>query len=121
MKKVLPILSVAAVIAVLAVTITACSSKEKTDTQKNLVLAAADTAGLADFQEWKAQNERKDASMYYAANSSTAPVAKRTVARKPAATRTTTTAPVATTTKKKGWSKAAKGTAIGAATGAVAG
>ena len=97
---------------------TACSSKEKTDTEKNLVLSASDTAGLADFQEWQAQNERKDASMYYTANQAPAPVVKRTVARKPAAT---TTAPVATTSKKKGWSKAAKGTAIGAATGAVAG
>jgi hypothetical protein len=120
MKKVLPILSIAALIAILAVTITACSSKQKTDAEKNLVLSASDTAGLANFQEWKAMNERKDPALYYTGNSAPATtVAKPAVVRKPAVR---TTAPVTTTTtKKKGWSKAAKGTAIGVATGAVAG
>jgi hypothetical protein len=119
MKKTLPILSIAALIAILAITITACSSKQKTDAEKNLVLSASDTAGLADFQEWKAMNERKDPSMYYTGNSAPATtVARPAVSSKPAVR---TTAPVTTTTKKKGWSKAAKGTAIGAATGAVAG
>ena len=120
MKKTLPILSIAALIAILAITITACSSKQKTDAEKSLVLSASDTAALADFQEWKAMNERKDPSMYYTGNSAPATtVAKPAVSRKPTVR---TTAPVTTTTtKKKGWSKAAKGTAIGAATGAVAG
>jgi hypothetical protein len=120
MKRTLPILS-AALIVTATVMMTACSSKPKTDAEKNLVLSASDTAGLADFQEWKVQNERKDANLYYATGNRAAPVnTVRKTSTVQKNTGTTTTKPVAAT-KKKGWSKAAKGAAIGTAAGAIAG
>lgn len=124
MKKTLSIFSIAAIIVALTAIMVSCSSKEKKAEDASLVLSASDTAGLADFQAWKAVNERKDASMYMAANQPQAAVAKTvrktTTTRRPAAT-STASQPVAVPAKKKGWSKAAKGTAIGAAGGAVAG
>ena len=93
----------------------ACNSKQGTEAK----VIFADTTGLAEFQQWKAMNETKDANTYYM---QPAPVAKRTVARKSSSqnsgsmnTATTNTA------KKKGWSKAAKGAVIGGASGAVLG
>ncbi len=81
MKKTLHILPIAALLTTGVIAMTACSSKEKTDAEKNLVLSASDTTGLADFQEWKAQNERKDANTYYM-NNTAAPVnTKPAVAR----------------------------------------
>ena len=120
MKRTLPILSIAVLIAGLLITITSCQSKKDQD---SLVLSAVDTTGLAQFQLWKAMNEDKTANMNYIQGYKDAMATKTTtktvVYRNPAAT-----APrraVAQTTKKKGWSKAAKGTAIGATTGAIAG
>jgi Glycine zipper len=119
MKRTLHILSITAIVAFMAVAMTACSSKQKTDTATNLVLSASDTAGLADFQEWKAQNERKDAMEYMASKTATTTSAARpAVVRKPVAS---TPAPAPVAAKKKGWSKAAKGTTIGAVAGAAAG
>jgi hypothetical protein len=120
MKRTLPILSVALIVTA-AVMMTACSSKPKTDAEKNLVLSASDTTGLADFQEWKVQNERKDPNLYYATGNTPAPVnaVRKTTAVKKS-TGTTATKPVAAA-KKKGWSKAAKGAAIGTAASAIAG
>ncbi len=54
MKKFLPFLSIAFLLA-------ACSSQPETETKTlqsaNQALAPVDTAGLAQFQQWKAQNE----------------------------------------------------------------
>src|SRR5829696_9029200 len=54
MKKFIPFLSIAFLLA-------ACSSKPEAETKTlqsaNQSAAAADTAGLAQFQQWKAQNE----------------------------------------------------------------
>lgn len=127
MKKTLPILSISAILlAAFVIVMASCSSKTKTAEQTNLTLSAADTAGLAQFQEWKALNERKDPNQYYTAGQQAAPVqpaaVKKTV-RKTTPARTTTSAPATqpATAKKKGWSKAAKGAVIGTATGAAAG
>jgi hypothetical protein len=126
MKRTLPILSVAILLMTAFVFVmTSCGSKSNTNAGNSMTLSAADTAGLADFQEWKAQNERKEPSLYYNPSATTTaakPVAKKTtstktVATKPAATSSTTS----TASKKKGWSKAAKGAVIGTATGAAAG
>ena len=62
MKKLLPILSMLFVSAIL---ISACNSKPPTDPNAGKVLTYADTAGLADFQKWKVQNELKDPAVYY--------------------------------------------------------
>lgn len=82
-----------------------------------------DTVGLSQFQSWKAQNETADPSEYNKAGATSAGAAQTAVkpASKPAAA-----APVYTTTQpaaaeKKGWSKAAKGTVIGAGSGAIIG
>ena len=96
----------------------ACNSKPTGTADAKVIFA--DTTGLAEFQDWKAMNERKDPNTYYM-NGATAqqPVARRTASRSTSSgsmnTSTTNTA------KKKGWSKAAKGAVIGGAGGAVLG
>jgi hypothetical protein len=94
------------------VILASCGNKTKPET--SLVLSASDTAGLAEFRQWKTQQEMKTQVVYVP---TTQPV--KTVYR----TRTVTpkSAPVSAPARKKGWSKAAKGAAIGAATGAAAG
>ncbi len=122
MKRKLPILSIATVMIAIAIFMVSCGSKEKAESQTQ-VLPTVDTTGLADFQAWKAVNERKDASMYMNA-SQAQPVAAAPAPRRTTTARKTTapaTQPVAQPAKKKGWSKAAKGAAIGTAGGAIAG
>jgi len=128
MKKTLHILGFVLLIAGLMITFTSCDSKKSQDKDTMVLSATADTAGLAEFQDWKRMNETKSATEYYMQGYKDA-VATAAVA-KPAATKTRVIykraatpapAPVAQTVKKKGWSKAAKGTAIGTATGALAG
>lgn len=69
-----------------------------------------------EFQEWKEEkaNKEKAPTVVYVSKPEKPVVRTKTVyVKEPAAT--------TTTTKKKGWSKAAKGTAIGAGVGAAAG
>ena len=85
---------------------TAC--KQKGDLTKSGTYQ--DTTGLAAFQAQKtAAEQRQAAAAYRASQPAPAPVATSSAAAQPAET------------KKKGWSKAAKGTAIGAGSGAVLG
>lgn len=140
MKKFLSVFTVAAFM-------TACTSKQDESAQKAAIIAAyqdsikkaADTAGLAEFQNWKAQNELAEASQYNTAQYAAAPpVAQRTQrASAPARKSSASTArrtyssgnsggsmnstSANTASRKKGWSKAAKGAAIGTAGGAVVG
>ena len=125
MKRKLPILSIAALMAVMLIAFTSCQSKKAPD---NLVLSATDTTGLAEFKSWKAMSETKEANEAYIQGYKDAIAEKTTVAKpaatkvvyrnaQPAVSRTVASQPA----KKKGWSKAAKGTAIGATAGAVAG
>jgi septal ring factor EnvC (AmiA/AmiB activator) len=85
------------------------SCKHKTSDETKVLSASElrDSLELAKYKETKAREAREAAA------------AKERVVT----TTTTQSAPVTTTAapKKKGWSSAAKGTAIGAATGAVAG
>ena len=124
MKRTIPILSVAVLIATVLLSLTACQSKKTPD---SLVLSSTDTTGLAEFKSWKAINEAKAANDSYIQGykdaMATKPVTKTTVVRHvaaPAATRYTP-APAPAPAKKKGWSKAAKSTAVGTAAGAIAG
>jgi len=128
MKKTLHILGFALLVAGLMVTFTSCGSKKSQDKETLVLGSTVDTSGLAEFQDWKRVNETKKASDYYMQGYKDA-VATAAVA-KPAATKTRVIykraatpapAPVAQTVRKKGWSKAAKGTAIGTASGALAG
>jgi hypothetical protein len=67
-----------------------------------------------EFKEWKQQQVN-------APMKTTTATPPTVVVHKHYTVNRTTTAPVAQRTKKKGWSKAAKGTAIGAGAGAAAG
>jgi len=131
MKKILSIITVAAVM-------TACNSNSKTTeadveakiaAYKDSMRMVADTAGLAQYQAWKAQNELADDNQYNATQFAAAvPARTYAPARKASTSRSVNNADgsrnseASNTAKgKKGWSKAAKGTAIGAGTGAVIG
>ena len=151
MKRILPFFSIALVMA-------ACNSTPKLDgetvapaVQQQAQAYNPDTVGLAQFQQWKVQNELADVSDYqavqYAAavpekKVSKAPVRKTT---KPAAPVKSNPAPVSSSdntvsttndgagtissesgneakqAEKKGWSKAAKGAVIGGVAGAAGG
>lgn len=132
MKKLLPILSLAAIM-------TACKNEATTSVAK----PAADTSGLAQFQAWKTAQSlpvQEEATIQY--EEAVAVAAPQRVVRKarPAASapRTTTRevvretapaeAPVVLSNetsqpakKKEGWSKAAKGAVIGGVAGAAGG
>ena len=138
MKRILFIVSIFSFVAVMV----ACNSAPKTDANalikayQDSVKFAADTAGLAQFQAWKAQNELVDPNMYgqgaqYAIAPAGAAATSSAARRSSSASRArsygggsmrsesgnTAKAPA----RKKGWSKAAKGAAIGGGVGAVAG
>lgn len=129
MKKLLPFILILAV-----VLMAACNSKPQADANNGKMMTYVDTSGLAAFQQWKAQNELKDPSVYYMqgredaarefsyAKQST-PVRKKTVTKPKAVSNsggsmnTVSEYPA----KKKGWSKKAKGAAIGGGGGAILG
>ena len=137
MKKLLSIVSAA------AITLTACTSKQNSlsaeqqlQAYKDSIKLAADTAGLSEFQQWKAYNELNAApyqDMQYAA-AAAAPVARSyaparrstSSARRSSGYSRSSGGGYSNSTasypaKKKGWSKAAKGAVIGGAGGAIAG
>jgi uncharacterized membrane protein len=106
MKKLFVILGI-------AVFLFSCKNKSAGETK---VLAASNDAEYTEFVKWKEAKEKAAEAPLPVAASNTVKtiVVKERVA-----------APVAAATpavpRKKGWSKAAKGTVIGAGTGAVAG
>jgi len=120
MKKIFYTLSFILLIAVL---ITACGSKTKSDAATAPAVKYADTIGLAEFQQWKMHNERVaaiDAYQKSVAKTSTAPAArKRSYSQ--SGSMSSASQNEAKVAKKKGWSKAAKGATIGAGSGAVLG
>jgi len=124
MKRVLPILGVAAIAIFL---FTACSTKQGPESVN--AIAAADTAGLAHYEAWKKQQEFAQQYAIYKAdmekNAPKAVSANRAVTprrtQQGGSMSTSTSYPAKTAEKKKGWSKAAKGAVIGGASGAVLG
>jgi hypothetical protein len=130
MKKLLPLLSI---LIIAAIVIVACKSKPQTDANNGKVLTYTDTIGLADFQKWKAQNELKDPTVYYnqgnevatsqSAKRAYAPAHKSSTYRnasKSGSMNSVAQYP-AKTSVKKGWSRRAKGAAIGGGGGAILG
>lgn len=112
------LLLIAIIASIITIAFTACQTKSAA-TDQPPAIPAADTAGLAAYQEWKMQNERKSIEEYQKA-AAPAPATVRTSAPK----KQSSSQPVAAApeqAKKKGWSKAAKGAVIGTATGATAG
>lgn len=136
MKKIFFALSTVAVMA-------SCSNNNpRTAAETKPLTPAIDTAGLAQFQAWKAQNELAVANQLAAQNGLAAQpaevVRERVVyVEKPTTRRSTSTARRSSsssnsgsgtstststnTAKKEGWSKAAKGAVIGGVGGAAAG
>ena len=133
MKRIISIFSIAAVMV-------ACQTSPKPDAEARIkaytdsLKLAADTAGLSQFQAWKAQNELQDPNQYgqnqYAvapvtnAPRSYAPVRRTTrssSASRSSGSRTYESGNTAKAPAKKGCSKAAKGAVIGGAAGAAAG
>lgn len=129
-----------------AVVAAACNTTPKAEVAATapVVTALPDTAGLAQFQDWKAQNELAAATAYKATQPATTVVyaaapqktytAKRSTASRPstanrgvsrssnAGTESGTMASESSrTAKKRGISKAAKGAIIGGVAGAAGG
>ena len=123
MKKVLPILSI---LALFTITIISCNSGPGTATN---AASAADTVGLAQFQSWKAQNERLDPNQYYQQTVVRTPVVKYVPVKSTksnssgygSGSMNSSTENQAKVAEKKGWSKAAKASVIGGGAGAIAG
>ena len=123
MKRIFYTLSIVALFAVL---MTACNSKPATAIENTKGLSYSDTVGLAEFQEWKVQNERVKAIEAYKKSEYATQAVSRTPARKRSysgnsGSMSSGTENQAKTTTKKGWSKAAKGAVIGAGSGAILG
>jgi hypothetical protein len=116
----------------IVVGMTACNTTPDTASTQKAIQPAVDTAGLAQFQAWKAQNElvntQENAAMqpqaqtrevikYYpvssAKRSSSSGVSRSTSSSSGTAS--------SGTTRKKGWSSAAKGAVIGGVAGAAGG
>jgi hypothetical protein len=134
MKKILFLLSITVIAAFL---ITACNSNNRAEADavaklkayQDSVKFSADTAGLAQFQAWKAQNELTDEEMLgentpsaAAGNTTSKPAATRTrsVSRS-SGSRSSSSGNTASAPARKKVSKAAKGAVIGGVGGAVAG
>jgi hypothetical protein len=114
MKKILLIVTVVAVaFAAVMGTMTLTANKSKS-------VINTDTIGLAQFQAWKAAQYDK---MLMEANQPVkqTTAVRRTSTRSSSGSMNSVSSYPAKTTQKKGWSKAAKGTVIGAGTGAVLG
>jgi hypothetical protein len=126
MKRIVPVVAIAAML-------TACNSSPKPEVQgaQTTTTVASDTAGLAQFQQWKAQNELATMNQYGQTTQSTpqtkvvyVPQKTRTVYRNTSSGSSNSGSMSSTssgTAKKKGWSKAAKGATIGGVAGGVAG
>ena len=122
-----------------------CSNDTPRTAAETKVVTPTDTAGLAQYQAWKAQNELAATNQVAQNNLATTQPAKEVVKQrvvyvnKPAPRKTSTKRSTSSagngnnngvsnsnsnntaSAKKKGWSKAAKGAAIGGASGAVIG
>ena len=123
MKRFFYTLSIVALVAVL---LAACNNKPGTAIENTKGLSYSDTVGLAEFQGWKAQNERLNAIEAYKQNANATTASSRTsTTKRTSGTRSGSMVAgsenQAKAAKKKGWSKAAKGAVIGAGSGAVIG
>jgi len=117
-RSILSIFSTTAVLVAMIVVMASCSSKQADIGDKSVVV---DTAGLAQFQAWKAQQNQLALA---AISTPVKSYASRTVKSTAGTTKTgslSTTTQSPAKAKPTGWSKAAKGAVIGAAGGAVAG
>lgn len=124
MKKIIPVVALAGFMV-------ACNNPRpdaaRVESAQNTIIL--DTAGLAQFQAWKAQNEMAQYQQFGEQNNNVATAPARQYASS-SSNRSTSTArrssgssgsTASTGTQKKGWSKAAKGAVIGGVAGGAAG
>lgn len=121
MKRIIPVFAIAA-------TVAACNTTPDTNTTQKAIQPAIDTAGFAQFQAWKAQNELMNTAQYNAQAQQPQTVVKYypvSGARRSTATSGTRSSGSSgsgtTATRPKGWSSAAKGAVIGGVAGAAGG
>lgn len=119
MKRIIPVFA-------LAVSMAACNTTPDVKSTQTTNTVQADTAGLAQFQAWKAQNELTNTSENTAREPETKTIVKyypvssaRRSSSSSSGTRTSTSS--GTASRKKGWSSAAKGAVIGGVAGAAGG
>jgi hypothetical protein len=126
MKRVIPMVIIAAVL------LTACNTNSRTRAE---VASQSDTTGLAEFRQWKQQQEfMNQVAAYQMAMGNSAveqqsysqPARKTSTVRRSSGNSNRTvysseSSSAAKATQKKGWSKAAKGAVIGGVAGGVAG
>lgn len=114
MKKIFSILAI-------ALALSACTNKAKEEENKQAAIKAVkDSIRLDSFK--RADTEKQKVLAQQAEEKRVMMLAEeRRAAAAPAVTSGTSTTTSTTTTKKKGWSDAAKGTAIGAGAGALGG
>lgn len=118
MKKILSLLGI---IVVSAVVFTACKNNTDKTNDETKVLSAADAAQYNEFQQFQEWKKQQDLMNDRPVSNSTGTNTRTVVYRTKPVYRTSAPTTTTTTTRKKGWSKAAKGTVIGAAGGAIAG
>lgn len=118
MKRILPVLAI-------AVSMAACNTTPDVKTMQNTnAIQPADTAGLAQFQAWKAQNELVNTTENTAQKPETRTIVKYypvSSARTSSSSGSRTSTSSGTASRKKGWSSAAKGAVIGGVAGAAGG
>ncbi|MFL5787829.1 MAG: YMGG-like glycine zipper-containing protein [Flavisolibacter sp.] len=114
-------------ICILPVIIVACKSKEVPPTQTTIV-SPADTVGLSQFQQWKAQHELATPGQYQSPVQQKTEVYRNNVRTTHSGSgngtvyrSTSESNHTATVSHKKGWSRGAKGAVIGGVGGAVVG
>jgi hypothetical protein len=122
MKRVLSIIAITTVVALL---MASCSQNKGASKETSVT---TDTTGLAQFQQWKAMNERVDPMSYQqgyndavAQGAATKPAVRRTSTSTSSNSGTMTSTSTNNAKVKKGWSKAAKYSVIGGVAGGVAG
>jgi uncharacterized protein YcfJ len=120
MKRLLSVFAIAGTL-----TMAACSNNP-TALQTEKSVSYSDTVGFAQFQAWKANQAMEQMKAEYAAANVVNTRTSRAVASNSSRSVNTNKSIGSTTSypakpQKKGWSKAAKGTAIGAGSGAIIG
>ena len=118
MKRIFYTLSITFTIAVV---LAACGNKPGAVSDKTKGLSYADTVGLAEFQDWKVNNERIAAVEAYKKTEKATAVTRRRSSPSQSGSMVSSSENQAKVAKKKGWSKAAKGATIGAGSGAILG
>jgi hypothetical protein len=136
-RSIRSIFTLVAFATVAAFMVASCNTAPRTDAAQTVkAIPDPDTTGLAQYQQWKAQNELANMQQYQgmtAAQPQTKTIVKYVPVRQASSRRTSgsgrsnsgtmssESANTAKASQKKGWSKSAKGAVIGGVGGAAAG